>query len=160
MNYILFTFTSVDNSAWITYVLFRRSVVSNSFQLHGLQYTRLPGPPPSLGACSNSWQLSWWYHSSISSSVVPFSSCLQSSTAWGVFPVSQLFASGSQSIGASASASVLPMNIQGWFSLGLSGLISLLPKGLLRVFPAPQFEGISSSALSLLYDLTLTSIHD
>ena len=107
--------------------------MSNSFQLHGLQYSRLPGPSPSPGACSNSWQLSWWYHSSISSSVIPFSSCLQSSTAWGVFPMSQLFASGSQSIGASASASV-PVNIRGWFPLGLTGLISFQSTGLSRVF--------------------------
>ena len=75
-----------------------------------------------------------WYHSTISSPVVPFSSCLQSFLASGSFPMSQLFVSGSQSIGVSASASVLPVNIQGWFPLGLTGLISLLSKGLSRVF--------------------------
>ena len=130
MNYFLFTFTSIDNSAWITYVLFRCSVVSNSFQLHGLRYTQLPGSPPSPRACSNSLQLSWWCHSAISSSVVPFSSCLQSSTASGVFPVSELFTSGSQSIGTSASA-LVPVNIQGWFPLDL---ISFQSTGLSRVF--------------------------
>ena len=94
-----------------------------------------PGcPSPSPGACSNSCPLYWWCHPTISPSVVPFSSCLQSFLISESFPVSQLFASGSQSIRASASASVLPMNIQDWFSLGLTGLISLLPKGLSRVF--------------------------
>ena len=99
---------------------------------HGLQHARLPCPSPSLGACSNSCPLSWWCHPTISSSVVPFSSCLQSFPALGSFPVSQLFTSGGQSIGSSAST--LPMNIQGWFPLGLTGLISLLSKGLSRVF--------------------------
>ena len=76
---------------------------------------RLPRPSPSLGICSNSCPLSWGCHPTISSSVGPFSSCLQSFPTWGSFPVSWLFTSGGQSIGASASASVLPMNIQGWF---------------------------------------------
>ena len=84
--------------------------------------------------CSHSCPLSRWCHPTISSSVTPFSSCLQSFPASGSFPVSQFFASGSQSFGASASASVLPMNIQGWFPLGLTSLISLLSKGLWRVF--------------------------
>ena len=84
--------------------------------------------------CSNSCSLSQWCHPTISSSAVPFSSCLQSFPASGSFPMSRLFASGSQSIGASASASVLPMNIQDWYPLGLTGFISLLPKGLSRVF--------------------------
>ena len=88
----------------------------------------------SPGACSNSCPLSWWCHPTISSSVVPFSPCLQSFPASESFPMSQFFASGGQSIGASASASVLPMTIQGWFPLGLTGLISLLSKGLSRVF--------------------------
>ena len=100
---------------------------------HGLQHTRLPCPSPFPGACSNSRPLSRQCHSTISSSVVPFSSCLQSFPASGSFLMSQLFASGGQSIGASASASVLPMNIQGWFPLGFTGLISLLSKGLSRV---------------------------
>ena len=84
--------------------------------------------------CSNSCPLSLWYHPTISSSVVPFSSCPQSFPASGSFPMSRLFTSGGQSIGVSASASGLPMNIQGWFPLGLASLISLLSKGLSRVF--------------------------
>ena len=85
---------------------------------------RLPNPSP--GACSNSCPLSWWCHPTISFSVIPFSSCLQSFPAPGSFPMNQLFASGGQSIGTSASASVLPMNMQDQFPLGLTGLISLL----------------------------------
>ena len=107
--------------------------VSDSLRPHGLQHTRLPCPPPSPGACSNSCPLSQWCHPTVSSSVVPFS-CLQSFPASGSFPMSQFFASGGQSIGASALASVLPLNIQGLFLLGLTGFISLLSKGLSRVF--------------------------
>ena len=114
--------------------LFSCSVVSNSLWPHGLQHTRFSYPSLSPRVCSNSCPLSWWYHPTISSSVVCFSSCLQSLWALRSFPVSQLFISGGQSIGASALASVLPMNIQGWFPLGLTGLISLLSKGLSRVF--------------------------
>ena len=95
---------------------------------------RLPCPSPTPRACSNSCPLSQWCHPAISSSIIPFSSCLQSFPASGSFPTSQFFASGGQSIGASASASVLPMNIQDWFSLGLTGWISLQSKGLSRVF--------------------------
>ena len=96
----------------------------------------MPGFRPSLSpeVCSNSCPLSWWCHPTISSSVILFSSCLQSSPASGSFPVSQFFTSGAQSIGASASASALPMNIQDWFPLGLTGLISLQSKGPSRVF--------------------------
>ena len=108
-------------------------IVSDSLRPHGLQHTRLPCPPPSPGACSNSCPLSQWCHPTVSSSVVPFS-CLQSFPASGSFPMSQFFASGGQSIGASALASVLPLNIQGLFLLGLTGFISLLSKGLSRVF--------------------------
>ena len=108
--------------------------MSDSLQHHGLQHARLPCPSPSPGACSNSCPLSQWCHPTISSSVIPFSSCLQSFPVSGSFPMSWLFPSGRQSIGASASASVLPMNIQGWFLLGLTGLISLQSKGLSRVF--------------------------
>ena len=96
--------------------------------------TRLPCPSPSPGVCSDSNPLSQWCHPTISSCVIPFSSCLQSFSASGAFPTSQLFASGGLSIGASASASVLPMNMQDWFPLGLTGLISLQSKGLSRVF--------------------------
>ena len=104
----------------------------HSLQPRGLQHSRLPCPSPSPGACSNSCPSSWWCHPTISSSVIPFSSCLQSFAASGSFPVSQLFTSCGQSIGASASASVLPVTIQHWFPLGLTGMI-LLPKGLSRV---------------------------
>ena len=104
---------------------FSRSVMSGSLQPHGLQHTRLPCPSPTPRACSNSCPSSQWCHPTISSSVIPFFSCLQSFPASGSFPVSQFFTSGGQSITVSASASVLPMNIQGWFPLGLSGWISL-----------------------------------
>ena len=116
-------------------VQFSHSVVSDSFRPHGLQHTRLPCPSPTPRACSNSCSSSRWCHSTISSSVVPFSSCLQSFPASGSFLMSQFFASGGQSIGVSASASVLPMNIQDWFPLGWTDWISLQSKGLSRVFP-------------------------
>ena len=101
---------------------------------HELQHTRLPCPSPSPGACSHSHPSSQWCHPTISFSVIPVSSRLQSFPAAGSFPVNELFASGGQSTGASASASVFPMNIQGWFPLGWTGVISLLSKGLSRVF--------------------------
>ena len=110
-----------------------RSVVSHSLWPHGLQHTRLPCPSPTPGVYSNSCLLRRWCHPTISSSVIPFS-CLQSFPASGSFPKSQFFASGGQSIGISASTSVLPMKIQCWFPLGLTGLISWLSKGLSRVF--------------------------
>ena len=106
-------------------VQFSHSVMSNSLRSHGLQHARLPSPSSTPGAYSNSFPLSWWCQPTILSSVIPFSSCLQSFPASGSFPISQFFASGGQSIGFSASASVLPMNIQDWFPLGLTGLISL-----------------------------------
>ena len=134
--------------------------VMSKFATHGLLRARLPCPSPTPGACSNSCPSSWWCHQTISFSVVPFSSHLQSFPGSGSFPMSQLFASGGQNIGASASASVLPMSIQDWFSLGLIGWISLLSKGLSRVFSTPQFKSINSSTLSFLYGPTLTSIHD
>ena len=103
--------------------------------------------------------LSRWCHPTISSSVFPFSSCLQSFPASGSFPVSQFFSSGGRSIGVSASASVLPMNIQDWFSSGWTGWSSLQSKGLSRIF-STQFKSINSAVLSFLYSPTLTSIHD
>ena len=141
-------------------MLFSHSVVSNSLWLHGLQHNRFPCPSPCPGACSNSCPLSRWCHPAISSSVVPFSSCLQSFPAAGSFLISQHFKSGGQSIGVSALASVLPMNIQGWFLLGLTGLISLQSKGLARVFSNTTVQNINSLAFSLLYHPPLTSIHD
>ena len=115
-------------------VQFSRSVMSDSLWPHGLQHTRLLCPSPTPGAYSNSCPLSWWCHPAISSFVVPFSSCLQSFPASGSFPMSQLFASGGQSTGVSASASVPPVNLQDWFPLGWTGWISLQSKGLSRVF--------------------------
>ena len=114
-------------------VQFSHSVVSKSLQ-SGLQHTRLPCPSPTPGACSNSCPSGRWYHPIISSSAVPFSSCLQYFPASGSFPMSQFFTSGGQSIGVSASVSVLPMNIQDWFPLGLTGLIYLQSWRLSRVF--------------------------
>ena len=104
------------------------------FATHGLQHTRLSCTSPTPRACSNSCPSSWWCYPTISSSVIHFSSCLQSFPESGSFPMSQVFASSGQSTGASASASVLPMNIQDWFPLGETGLIFLQSKGLSRVF--------------------------
>ena len=109
-----------------------RSVMSDSLQPHELQHARPPCPSPAPRACPNSWPSSQWCHPTISSSVIPFSSCLQSFPASGSFPMSQFYASGGQIIGASGSTSVLPMNIQGWFSSGLTSLISLQSKSLLQ----------------------------
>ena len=121
-------------SATIYYsVQFSCSVMSESLWPHGLQHARLPCPSPTPGACSNSCPLSRWCHPSISSSVIPFFSCLQSFPASGSFAMSQFFTSGGQSIGVSASASVLPMNIQDWFPLGWTGWISLQSKEFSRV---------------------------
>ena len=103
-------------------VQFSHSFVSNSLRPYGLQHTRPPCPSPTPEACSNSCPLSQWCHPTISSSVVPFFSCLQSFPASGSFPMSLFFPSGGQRIGASASASVLPVNIQDWFPLELTGL--------------------------------------
>ena len=127
---------------------------------NGLQHVRPPCPSPSPRACSNSYPLTWWCHPNISSSVVPFSSCLQSFPASGSFPVSWLFASGDQSIGPSASASILPMIIQGWFPLGWTGWISLQSKGFSIAFSNTTVQSINSLVLSFLYGLTLISLYD
>ena len=113
---------------------FSYSVISNSLQPHGLQHTRLSCPSPSPRVCSNSCPSHQWCHPTISSSVLPFFSHLQSFPASGSFQMSQFFTSGGQSIGVSASASVLPMYIQDWFPLGWTGWISLQSKELSRVF--------------------------
>ena len=134
--------------------------MSGSLRPHGPQHARLPCPSLSPRICSNSCPLSQWCHPMISSSVIPFSSCSQSSPQSGSFQMSQYFASGGQSIGVSTSASVLPMNIQDWFPLGWTGWISLLSKRLLEPYPTPQFKSINSSALSFPYGPTLTSVHD
>ena len=141
-------------------VQFSRSVVSDSLRPHRLQHPGLPCPSPTPEAYANSCPSSWWCHSTISSSVVPFSSCLESFPASQSFPMSQLFAWGGQSIGVSALASVLPMNIQDWFPLGWIGWISLQSKDSQESSPTPQFKSINSSALSFLHSPTLTSVHD
>ena len=141
-------------------VQFSRSVLSDSLQPHGLQHTRPPCPSPTPGVYSNSCPFSQWCHPTISSSVVPFFSHLQSFPASQSFQMSQFFASGSQSIGVSASASVLPMNIQDWFPLGWTGWICLQPRDSQESSPTPHFKSMNSSMLSFLYSPTLTSIHD
>ena len=115
-------------------VQFSHSVVSYSLWPHGLQHTRAPYPSPTPGVYSNLCPLSWWCHLNISSSAALFSFCLQSFAGSGSFLMSQLFTSGGQTIGASVSVSVLPVNIQYWFPLGLTGLIYLKSKGLSGVF--------------------------
>ena len=153
---LLFSCSVMSNFLWphtaacqasLSSVQFSRSVVSNSLWLHGLQDSRPPCPSPTPRDYTNSCPLSQWCHPAISSSVVPFSSGLQSFSASGSFPRSQFFTSGGHSIGASASTSVLPVNIQDYFPLRLTGWISLLSKGLSRVFPTPQFKTINSSVL-------------
>ena len=144
----------------ISSVQFSCSVVSDSLRPHGLQHARPPCPSPTPGVYTNPCPSSQWRHPTISSSVIPFSSCPQSLPASGSFPMSQLFASGGQNIGASASASVLPMNTQDWSPLGWTGWISFSPGDSQESFPTPQFKSINSSALSSVYSPTLTSIHD
>ena len=144
------------DGTWVSHIVgrlvqFSHSVVSDSLRPHGLQHARLPCPSPTPRACSNSCPSSPWWHPTIPSSVVPFSSHHQSFLASGSFPVSQFFVSGGQTMGASASASVLPMNIQDCFPLGLTGLIFLQFKGLSRVFSSTtvQKHQFFSAQLSL-----------
>ena len=129
---------------WEGSVQFSRSVVSHSLRPHGLQHARFPCPSPTPGIYS--CPSSQWCHPTISSSV-PFSSCLQSFPASGCFKVSQFFTSGGQSIGVSASTSVLPMNIQDWFPLEWTGWISLEPKGLSRVFSSTTVQFFSNTTV-------------
>ena len=137
---ISFFFLWVSNIPLHLSLLFSHSVMFDFLWLHGLQHTRPPCPSASPRVFSNSCALSWWCHPTISSSVVPFSSYLQSFPASGSFPVRWLFALGGQSFGASVSASVLPMNIQDWFPLGLTGLISLQSRGLSGVFSSTTVQ--------------------
>ena len=123
-----------DDLEVIIQVRFIRSVVSDSLRSHKPQQAKPPCPSPAPGVYPNLCPLSWWCHSTISSSVVPFSSCPQFFPASGSFLMSQFFASGSQSIGVSASTSVLPVNTQDWSPLGWTGWISLQSKELPRVF--------------------------
>ena len=145
--------TSITDS--VDMLLSSPSVVSSSLKPHGLQHSKLLFPSLPPGVCSNSCPLSQWCHPTISSSVIPFFSCFQSFPASGSSSVSQFFPSGGQSIGPSAS--VLPVHIQAWFPLGLTGLISLLSKGLSRVFSSTT---VQKHQLSLFYGPTLTYIHD
>ena len=130
--------------------------MSDSLWPHGLQHAMLSYPSPIPTGCSNSCPSSWWCHSTISSSVVPFSSCLQSFSASGSFPISQFFASVGQSIGVSASASVLPMNIQDWFLLGLTVLISCCPRDIQESSPKKNgTRGIKLPDFRLYYKATV-----
>ena len=138
-------------------LFFIHSVMSDSLWPHGLQHARLLCPSPSPWACSNSCPLSQWCHPTISSSVIPFSSRLQSFPASGSFPRSPFLASGSQSIGVSASTSVLPVNIQGWFPLGWTGWISLQSKGLSRVFSSTIVQKHQFFGAQILMNLLLLS---
>ena len=141
-------------------VQFSGSVVSDSLWTYGLQHARPPCPSPTPRVYSISCPLSQWCHPAISSSVFPFSSCPQSLPASESFPISQLFAWGGQSIGVSASTSVLPMNTQDWSPLEWTGWISFQSKRLSRVFSNTTVQKLPSSALSFPYSPTLTSIHD
>ena len=130
-SFIQFIQVRINKYVYVS-VQLSHSVVSDSLRPHGLQHARPLCPPPTPGVYSDSCPSSQWCHPTISSSVIPFSSCLQSFPASGSFPMSQFFASGGQSIGVSAS--VIPMNIQDWFPLEWTGLISLQSKGLSRIF--------------------------
>ena len=153
-------FGNIPKALQVSSVQFIHSVTSDSFQSHGLEHARLSCPLPAPGVYSNSSPLSQWWHPTISSSVVPFS-CLQSSPTSGSFQMSQFFASGSQSIGVLASASVLPMNIQDWFPLGWTGWISLQSKRLSRVFSKTTVQRHQfSDAQLFFYSPSLTYIHD
>ena len=134
---------------------FSHSVVSDSLQPHEQQHAKPPCPSPTPRAHPNPCPLSQWCHPTISSSVVPFSSCPQPFPASGSFQMSQLFASGGQSIRVSTSTSVLPMNTQDWSPLGWTGWISLQSTGLQESSPTPQFKSINSLGLSFLYSPTL-----
>ena len=151
---------NIGQGCMFSSVQFSRSAVSDSLWPHGLQHARPPCPSPTPRVYPNSCPLSWWCHPTISSSVVPFSSCPQSFPAAGSFQMSQLFTSGGQTTGVSASTSVLPMNIQDWFPLGWTGWISLQSKGLSRVFSNTTVQKHHSSILIFLYSPTLTSTHD
>ena len=140
---------------WLCLVQFSRLVVSDSLWSHGPHHARLSCPLPTPGAYSNLCPSSRWSHPTILSSAVPFSSLLQSFPASGSFSVSQFIASRGQSIGVSASASVLPMNKQEWFPLGMTGWISLQSKDSQEYFPAPWFKSIRSLGLSFLYSPAL-----
>ena len=153
--------TKFSTHLWFSSVQFSRSVVSNCLRPHELQHARPPCQSPTPGVYPNSCPLSQWCHTTISSSsVVPLSSCPQSFPASVSFQMSQLFTSGGQIIGVSASTSILPMNTQDWSPLGWTGRISLQSKGLSRVFSNTTVQNYQFFSLRFLYSPTLTSIHD
>ena len=138
---LIFTDTGIDvDNINISSVESSRSFVSDSLQPHKLQHSRPPSPSPTPGVYPNSCPLSQWCHPTISSSVIPFSSCPQSFPASGSFQMSQLFTSGGKTIGVSASTSVIPTNTQDWPLLWWTGWISLQPKGLSRVFSSTTVQ--------------------
>ena len=146
----LYSMNKEKKNLCIVVVVVSVTKLSNSLRLHGLQHAKVPCPSLSSRVCSNSWPLSWSCYRTISSSAALLSFSLQSFLESGSFPMSHLFALGGQSIGASPSTSGLPLNIQGWFPLGLTGLISLLSQGLTRVFTSTiiqkhQFFGTQAS---------------
>ena len=149
----LYSMNKEKKNLCIVVVVVSVTKLSNSLRLHGLQHAKVPCPSLSSRVCSNSWPLSWSCYRTISSSAALLSFSLQSFLESGSFPMSHLFALGGQSIGASPSTSGLPLNIQGWFPLGLTGLISLLSQGLTRVFTSTiiqkhQFFGAQLSLWS------------
>ena len=159
---VLYDFSGVLSNMKCKHIIsvqFSRSIVSNSLRPQGLQHARPPCPSPTPGVYSNLYPMSRWCDPTMSSSVVPFSSCLQSFPASGSFQMCQFFALGGQSIGVSASTSVLPMNIQDWSPLEWTGWTSS-PRDSQESSPAPQFRSINSSTFSFLHSPTLTSIHD
>ena len=143
-----------------TSVQFSPSVVSDSLRPYGLQHARFPCPSPTPRTYSNLCPSSWWCHPTISSSVIPFSSHLQSFPESGSFQMSQFFATGAQSIGVSASAWVLMLNFQDWFPLGWTSWISLQSKRLSRVFSNTTVQKHQFFGAQLSYSPTVTSIHD
>ena len=147
-------------SEFLHSVQFSCSVMSDSLRPHEPQHSRPPCPSPTPGVYSNPCPLCQWCHTTILSSVIPFSSSPQSFAAWGSFQMSQLCTSGAQSIGVSASTSVPPLNTQDWSPLGWTGWISLQSKGLSRVFSNTTVQKYHSSVRSFLYSPTLTSMHD
>ena len=162
-NIFLFTCIRIYVSTYFLFallLLFNCSVMSDCLWTHGLQHAWLPCPSPSPRACSNPSPFNRWCHPTISSSVITLSSCLLSFPASGSFIISQLFISGGQSIGASAAASVLPVNIKDWFPLELTGLIPFTPKDSQESSTTQQFKSINSSVLSLLHGQAIISIHD
>ena len=154
--------TSVDRRSHRNMLLlFSCSVMSNSLQPHGLQHSTLACPSPTPGDCSNSSPSSQWCHPTISSSVIPSPPAFSPSQHQGLFLMSQFFSSGGEADGASASALVLPMNVQDWCPLGLTGLISLQSKGLSGVFSSPPSQKASVLQCSAFFMVQLSSpIHD